>query len=132
MFKLLVSYTIFFVLVQINCEASKLTEKQKINYLLQKVRKSNALFYKNGETINAAQTYLNLKLIAQKSKSTLPFLKSKKPTVKNFLSELSKDGRSSYYVLPEAGQKIEINQWLNQRLVELQQVPDSQFSSNNN
>lgn len=100
---------------EVHSESSQLTEKQKINFLLEELERSNLRFIRNGDEYTAREAKEHML-------KKLDYAGDRVRTAEQFISYIATKSSLSgkpYYVLFPDGKKIESGKWLSEKLNKL-------------
>ena len=114
--KMLSIVTLLFISAHLYPEKA-LSEKDKINALLNFIESSNVIFIRNGSEHSSqeAKKHLSYKLSRAGSR-----IKTARQFINNIASKSSWSGKP-YYVKLSTGKKVKVEEWLNQKLISLEQ-----------
>ena len=115
--KILLFYFIIFLFpkVELNSESFHLTEKQKINFLLEELERSNLRFIRNGDEYSAKEAKEHML-------KKLEYAGDRVRTAEQFIIYIGTKSSLSgkpYFVLFPDGRKIESGKWLSEKLIKL-------------
>ncbi len=111
----------FMILMSLSLSAfaSWKVEKEKIDYLINKVEKSNATFIRNGESHNSKKAAKHLRTKLKNALSSWFTPKKKDWNVRLFIDEVASHSSWSgkpYLIKLKSGETIEAKKWFNQQL----------------
>ena len=109
-----------FVFSSLSIAAGALTDKQKINKLLDEIETSNLIFIRNGSEYSSAKARKHLEYkYNYVTKGFWFWQKKQKVTVRAFIDKLASQSSTSgkiYFIQTKEGTKVPARDWLNKRL----------------
>ena len=113
--KIITTYLSLFLLITVN---SMDIEEKKIEWLLERISKSNATFIRNGDKHTAKKAKAHLLFKLSRAKNMFWFFGPKKKiTLKDFIDKIASKSSSSgkaYQVILKDGRKINTKEWYEQ------------------
>lgn len=109
-----------FVFSSLSIAAATLTDKQKINKLLDEIETSNLIFIRNGNEYSSAKARKHLEYKYNYVTKGFWFWQKKQTvTVRAFIDKLASQSSTSgkiYFIQTKEGTKVPARDWLNKRL----------------